>query len=273
MTTGFMEHGDLEREENHMQPEPVISVILPVYNEEGNIGLLIGELISLFQTTVEYPYEIILVDDASIDRSIEVAQTAAARLNTSDRLHILTMQARAGQSAALMRGINAASGTLIITMDADLQHDPADIPKLLDKMNDADMVCGTRHYRSDGAARALCSKTANAFRNLMTGGVTPDAGCTFRVMRRSCVPPLRSLEGRLCGCEFFFHPLLLRKRGFTIDYCAITHRMRGSGTSRYRLLRGRFIKGLIACMKVRRMVGQKKATEAVPCRDYFLQRR
>jgi dolichol-phosphate mannosyltransferase len=243
------------------QPRPFISVVVPVHNEEGNIGRLIGEIIGVLERNNRYPFEIIVVDDASTDRSAEAARAAAPEAEAAGRpvrLTIIAMPARAGQSEALMTGIEAAAGALIVTMDADLQHDPADIPRLIGELGKQDMVCGVRKNRRDGLARMFCSRAANSFRNLLTGDRTLDSGCTFRVMRSTCVPLLRPLRGQLFGCEYFFHPLTLRYNGCKVKEYAITHRERTSGKSNYRLIRGRAIMGLMASLKIRRVLALKK---------------
>jgi dolichol-phosphate mannosyltransferase len=238
-----------------MEPQPYLSVVLPVYNENKTIGILIREISSVIETVIRKPYEIIVADDASDDGSVEAAQEAAPAAAT---LHIIKAVARSGQSATLMRGIAAAAGELIVTMDADLQHDPADIPSLLDKINGRDMICGIRKTRSDGAFRALCSKIANAFRNLVTGDSTEDSGCTFRVMRKECITTLLPLQWHLFGCEFFFHPVFLRCRGFKVGQCEISHKPRASGNSKYRLMQGRLMRGVAACIWARYLLGRIK---------------
>ena len=238
-----------------MIPRPYLSVVLPVYNENKTVGVLIREISRVIETVIRKPYEIIVVDDASDDRSVEAAQEAAP---ATSALRILKADVRSGQSAALMRGMTAAAGEFIVTLDADLQHDPADIPALLEKMHGYDMICGIRKRRSDGALRALCSKIANTFRNLMTGDSTRDSGCTFRVVRKKCIATLFPLQGHLFGCESFFHPIFLRSRGFTVGQCEVSHKPRMSGHSKYRLMRGRLMRGVAACIWARYILGRIK---------------
>ncbi len=234
-----------------------ISIVLSVHNEENNIGVLIKEIAAVFENTIRKPYEIIVVDDASDDKSIAVIQDAKNFLSSSSflvNINLLTQSVRSGQSKALMRGMTAAQGALIVTMDADLQHDPADIPKLLEKMVSYDMLCGIRKNRSDGLARRVCSKIANAFRNWITGDSITDSGCTFRIMRKECVAAFQPIDGCLFGCEFFFHPVFARRKGFRVGEAEVHHRQRTSGKSNYRLMRGRFMRGIAACIRARRLL-------------------
>jgi len=246
-----------------MQTGPFISIVLPVHNEEKNIGVLLAEIASVFENNIRKSYEIITIDDASDDTSIAVAEkfrnekscsSCADSFLLPDNIHIFSQPFRSGQSKALMRGMTTAKGALIVTMDADLQHDPSDIPKLLEKMDSYDMICGIRKGRSDGIARLLCSKIANAFRNMITGDSISDSGCTFRIMRKECVAACMPIDGKLFGCEFLFHPLFVRRRGFRVGETVVSHRLRSAGKSNYKLIRGRFLRGIAACIRVRKIL-------------------
>jgi dolichol-phosphate mannosyltransferase len=243
-----------------------ISVVLPVHNEENSIGLLLSEIALVFETTVRRPYEIIVVDDSSDDASVAVIEKFADG-RCIDRpgesrsflanFELLSQPVRAGQARALMRGMEAARGGVIVTMDADMQHDPADIFRFLEAMEKFDMVCGVRKSRSDGRARLVCSKIANAFRNLITGDSIADSGCTFRALRRECLPAFAGTDGRLFGCEFFFHPLFARRKGFCVGEIDINHRPRRGGRSNYQLMRGRFLRGMAACFRARKLLAKR----------------
>jgi dolichol-phosphate mannosyltransferase len=250
-----------------MQTDPCISIVLPVHNEGTTIGILLTEVVAVLENRVQKPYEIIVVDDASQDESVVAVEKFKKELVRPDQQQIksylknillLTQTVRSGQSKALMRGMAAAQGALIITMDADLQHDPADIPRLLEKMDTLDMVCGVRKNRSDGLVRHTCSKIANAFRNRVTGDSIRDCGCTFRIIRKNFIEILKPLDGRLFGCEFFFHPLMLRRSGLRVGELAVVHRRRTSGKSNYKLMRGRFFRGIAACIRLRRILAHHK---------------
>jgi dolichol-phosphate mannosyltransferase len=233
-----------------------ISVILPVYNECENIIPLIKGIIDVFGNIIRKKYEIIVVDDASIDGSsgeVKKFWSILKQKIQSDflvEIKVISHKERAGQSAALSTGIKTASGKFLLTMDADMQHDPADIPVFVDAIQACDMVCGIRKNRSDGLLRLLCSGVANIFRNIVTGDNIHDSGCTFRLMKRECIPYILLLDGKLYGCEFFFHPLLIRRNGFKVREVKICHRSRKTGRSNYGLIAGRFMNGLKAIFQV-----------------------
>jgi dolichol-phosphate mannosyltransferase len=239
-----------------MQEKIWLSVVLPVYNEQGAIGPLLREISATLRNEVEKPAEIIVVDDASTDASIEEVERVIsdwadpeAGYNSDERLllRIIPFSSSTGQARALREGFLAAQGSLILSMDADGQYDPADIPRLIEMVDTFDMVCGIRDRRTDGIARLVCSKIANGFRNLITNDSIKDAGCTFRVMRRECRDHIASLSGTLTGNDFFFHPLIARSGGFRVGEVRVRHRSRVAGGSRYHLVRGRLISGIRAC--------------------------
>ena len=245
------------RDEVIMPSTPYISLVMPMRNEENNISHLLREIFSVFDETVRKSYEIIIVDDASDDRGDAVINEEykryTARRTTSflAGISVLRLSVRSGQFKALLRGISEAKGDYIATMDSDLQYDPADIPALLRKMDSCDMICGVRTVRHDTEARRVCSKIANGFRNLLTGDSTSDSGCMFRVMRAECVAAILLYDGRLFGSEALFFPLLVRRKGFRIGEMPVAHRRRGSGKSRYHLVRGRLFSGIAACCRIR----------------------
>jgi dolichol-phosphate mannosyltransferase len=240
-----------------MLPNSHISLVMPMHNEAENIGPLLREIIAVFDMTVKINYEIIIVDDASSDGSIAMVEQEKNRYFTDQKpvylseIALLRQPVQSGQFKALIRGISEAGGDLIITMDSDLQQDPADLPRLLQMMEAYDLVCGVRAARHDGIARRICSKIANGFRNMITGDSTADSGCMFRVMRAACVAAILPCDGRLFGCEALFFPLLIRRKGFRVREAPVTHRRRGNGKSRYHLVRGRLLSGIAACLKVR----------------------
>jgi dolichol-phosphate mannosyltransferase len=252
----------MDRGVTDMAHDIALSIVLPVRNEASCVGVVLREIIAVFEQSLPKPGEIIVIDDASRDASIKVVEAAvkdaASRRGLFDpsggvKVSHFILPEQCGQSQALMKGLLAARGELIVSMDADGQYDPYDIPRFLGKMTALDMLCGVRKNRKDTIARILFSRVGNAFRNRITNDSIKDAGCTLRVMRKSCVPALAPYQGTLYGNEFFFHPLILRKRGFRVNETEVSHRPRLAGKSNYNLFRGRALRGLLACMKARRL--------------------
>ena len=245
-----------------------LSIVLPVHNESGCIASLLREIVDVCVSELHVSAEVIVVDDASDDDSAAIVDAIASEVNcptehgntTRPFIRLIRHAVCIGQSGTLMDGFVAAKGEIIISMDADGQFDPHEIPRLLQRMDSCDMVCGVRHRRRDGLIRKGCSVIANSFRNLVTRDSISDAGCTFRSMRSCCVKVLLPFQGKLSGCEFFFHPLMVRNAGFRIGEIDVRHRPRAAGKSNYRLLRGRMGRGFRACIRVRDLLRRCPAT-------------
>ena len=226
-----------------MQKEPSYSVILPVYNEAGNLARLIDEINTAIAPSAGERYEIIAVDDCSTDDSLNQLRQIEAN---NPRLRIITHRMNCGQSAALVSGLRAARGDIIITMDADGQNDPADIPALLDVLApDVDAVCGVRRKRLDTTVRRISSRVANGFRNAVTGDKLADAGCGFRAMRRNVIVELPAFNG-----IHRFLPTVLRYQGFRVIEVPIGHRPRTWGQSKYGI-GNRMVRGMVDCLAMR----------------------
>ena len=242
-----------------------LSLILPMYNESGCIGRLLREIIYVCMNDLRVNAEIIVVDDASEDTSTAIVENFVSKMMGETELNslhkptikLIRHKIRKGQSDTLMDGFTVAQGEILVSMDADGQFDPREIPRLLELMKKFDFVCGVRQNRCDGLLRKFISLTANCFRNMITGDTASDVGCTFRSMRRGCVESLLPYQGKLSGCEFFFHPLILRRSGFRVGEVGVSHRPRSAGKSTYRLIRGRMGRGLEACIKIRELLSQK----------------
>jgi glycosyltransferase involved in cell wall biosynthesis len=229
-----------------------LSLILPVYNEEGNLKRLLEELLAMLRS-VHRQAEIIVVDDASTDGSGRVASGFAA---AHARVRVVVHSHNCGQSAAFASGFAAAEGALIVTMDADGQHDPADVPLLLAALKPGvDAVCGFRKKRLDSWTRRASSAIANGFRNLITGDRISDAGCTLRIVRREALAEIPRFNGM-----HRFLPTLLRYQGFTVAEVAVSHRPRLWGVSKYGI-RNRLLRGVVDCFAMRWW-----KRRALPCR-------
>lgn len=221
---------------------PKLSIIFPVYNEEHNLEPLLKELERTMAQS-SYSHEIICVDDGSQDSSLRILQKMQ---QTRDNLQVLRHTRNYGQSAAFASGFQVARSPVIITMDADLQHDPADIPRLLQALTpDTAMVCGVRANRRDTWIKRFSSQAANAFRNRVVGGRITDAGCTFRAIRREALREIPVFNG-----IHRFLPSILCMQGLQVKEMAVNHRPRVSGVSKYGI-GNRLWRGLLDCAAMR----------------------
>lgn len=202
-----------------------LSIILPVYNEQGSLEKLYQELKAVL-TAGGFDYEIIAVNDGSKDRSFEVLQILAAQ---DPRFKVLNFRRNYGQTAALSAGIDLASGDILIPLDADLQNDPADIPKFLAKMKEGfDVVSGWRKQRKDNWTRKLPSQMANWLISISTGVKLHDYGCTMKAYKRDLVKDIQ-----FYGEMHRFMPAYASWYGARIAEIAVNHRERKFGKSKY----------------------------------------
>ena len=171
-----------------------ISIVIPVYNEEENVPILYDKLREVLEK-IPYDYEIIFVDDGSIDRTREIVEKIASK---DKKVKVIEFARNFGQTPAMMAGMDYATGDVIVTMDGDLQNDPEDIPRLLEKIEEGyDVVSGWRKNRQDAAiSRKLPSKIANWLIGKMTGVKIHDYGCTLKAYRSDVIKKVR-LYGEL----------------------------------------------------------------------------
>ena len=224
------------------KPDLSLSVVIPVFNEKDNLQPLLEELVSVIRP-LGHSFEILCVDDASTDQSLQLLTHLRAQY---PELRILRHRVNSGESAAQASGFACARGDIIITMDADLQNDPHDIPALLEALRPGvAAVAGVRRQRLDDLTRRISSRTANAFRNWMTGDKIADAGCTFRALRRSAVGELPVFNGL-----HRFIPTLLRRQGYQVVELLVNHRPRTRGQSKYGV-GNRLWRGLRDCFGIR----------------------
>ena len=213
-----------------MQP-PLISVVLPVYNEAATLPELFERLGRVAHSLqAQYAFEFICVDDGSADDTVIVAGRLAAG---DPRVTVVPLRRNYGQTAALLAGFERARGAIVISMDADLQHFPEDIPLLLAKIEEGyDVVCGWRADRREGAVRRWPSAAANWLIRRLTGMTVHDIGTTFRAYRGDFVSQMQ-----LLGEHHRFIPVLARHLGATLAEVRIQNIERPVGASNYGLSR------------------------------------
>ncbi len=225
------------------KPRPEISVVIPAYNEEDCIGECLEEVRGVMEN-LGRSYEMIVVDDGSIDRTFEVLREKRASMPL---LRAFRFASNRGQTTAMRAGFERARGELIVTMDADLQNDPADIPRLLSMMEGHDAVCGRRVKRADPLVKRVSSRVANRVRNWLTHENIQDTGCTLKVFRAECVKQLKLFDGM-----HRFLPTLLRLEGCRVAEMDVNHRPRRAGATKYNV-RNRLFAGLRDLFAVRWM--------------------
>ena len=202
-----------------------LSVVIPVYNEKDNLLPLHDQLIFAIEP-IGVSYEIIYVNDGSTDGSEEILQDIQAGSPVTAVLHL---RRNFGQTAAMSAGFDRAGGEVVVTMDADLQNDPADIPRLLEPLKDHDIVSGWRKDRKDAFwARRLPSRIANRLISWITGVHLRDYGCTLKAYRREVVENLE-----LWGDHHRFAPAVASWMGVRVSEIEVNHRPRVRGVSKY----------------------------------------
>ena len=207
--------------ENH----PIdISVVVPVYNEEENLPVLIPQIAEVLGPLGK-TYEMIFVDDGSQDHSRRLLKEMALQY---PQIRILGFKKNCGETAAGAAGIKEARGGIVITIDADLQNDPKDIPRMLDYLKEYDMVTGWRQKREDSWVKRITSRIANRIRNSLSGEEIQDSGCTFRAYKRECLQDIKLYKGM-----HRFIPTLVKMEGYRVIEIPIAHHPRKFGVSKY----------------------------------------
>lgn len=225
-------------------PPPRLSLVVPIRDEADNLERLLDEIAAVLAPAVVC--EVLLVDDASRDASRSVMQGWKQR-HGARWLRILCLERKAGQSGALMAGIEQADGPLIATMDGDLQNDPRDLLAMLDLLRDPAIagVSGIRAARRDPYVRRLSSRIGNVVRNALTGDRVTDSACGIKMFRREywlCVP-------RFDGMHRFM-PTLVRYAGGEVLEVEVEHRPRVAGRPKYGI-GNRAWRGLADCLAMR----------------------
>lgn len=211
--------------------QPYLSVVVPLYNEEGNVAELHRRIYEAVQK-IGRPFEIIFIDDGSSDKTIDMTVSLSP-------LTLIRFRKNFGQTAAFDAGIKAAKGEIIITLDGDLQNDPADIPLLLEKIDEGyDVVSGWRHKRKDSLMKRFFSRGANLLRTVLVKDGIHDSGCSLKAYRRECFK-----EVDLFGEMHRFMPALLALDGFRVTEVKVSHHPRVHGVTKYNWKRA--IKGFV----------------------------
>ncbi|MBW2361667.1 MAG: glycosyltransferase family 2 protein [Deltaproteobacteria bacterium] len=203
----------------------MLSVVIPVYNEAENLLPLTEEVTDAL-LGLEDPWEILFVDDGSADATPQILAELASK---EERIKVLRLRRNFGQTAAMMAGLDHASGGVIVVLDGDGQNDPADIPLLLETLAQGfDIVSGWRRDRHDGWLRTQLSKLANGLISRFTGVQLHDIGCSLKAYRREVI---RSV--RLYGEMHRFVPIYASWWGAAVTEVPVNHRARTSGSSNY----------------------------------------
>ena len=219
-----------------MSENKKISVVVPLYNEEGNVKNLHAKILSACQN-LGREFEIIFIDDGSKDKTVENCQGLSP-------LKLIEFRRNFGQTAAFDAGIKNAEGDIIITMDGDLQNDPADIGLLLEEMEKGfDIVSGWRFNRKDNFSKKFFSRGANLLRKILIHDKIHDSGCSLKAYRKECFADVD-----LFGEMHRFIPALLELQGYKVGEVKVSHHPRVSGVTKYNWKRG--MKGFVDMVSI-----------------------
>ena len=218
-----------------------VSIVIPIYDEEGSIPELYASVKKVMEST-SYPWELVFIDDGSRDGSLRLLE----EIQKGDaRVIVVAFRRNFGQTAALAAGFDYSTGDVVVTMDGDLQNDPADIPMMLGIIKDCDVVSGWRKKRKDPfLTRRLPSRLANGLISFVTGVRLHDYGCTLKAYRREVIKDIR-----LYGDMHRFIPAIASWVGADIREVETTHHPRRYGTSKYGL--GRTVRVVLDLMTVK----------------------
>lgn len=203
-----------------------ISFVVPVYNEEESLNPLFDELLKVGNSIGSF--ECVFVNDCSNDRSKEIIN--GFKKQYADLVQTIHLDQRSGQTFAMRQGIDRTKGSVICTLDADLQNDPNDIPRMMDKLKENyDCVCGWRKNRQDKPIKAFFSKFGNILQRSITGLTIHDVSCTLRVFNRNVADKIAlNREG-----QHRFIPLSLALQGYKVGEIVSNHRQRQYGYTKY----------------------------------------
>ncbi len=219
-----------------MEYQKELSVVVPLFNEEGNVKELHKKIKEALEKLGK-SYEIIFVDDGSKDKTVEESRGLSP-------LKLIEFRKNFGQTAAFDAGIKEAQGEIIITMDGDLQNDPADIGLLLEEMKKGyDVISGWRWQRKDTVAKKFFSRTANLLRKILIQDNIHDSGCSLKAYKKECFKDVD-----LFGEMHRFMPAILELQGYKVGEIKVSHHPRVHGKTKYNWKRG--IKGFVDMLSI-----------------------
>lgn len=209
-----------------MNEKPYLSLVIPAYNEQENIPTLL-QRVGASLALLNKPFEVILIDDGSTDQTPQMLADAMKELPW---LRVLRMVKNVGQSAAFEAGFEAARGEVIATIDADLQNDPEEIPRLAPMLDEqqVDMISGWRKERQDTNFRRWQSRQANKIRNWITEETINDSASSLKVYRAHAIKGIKLFRG-----AHRYFPTLVKMRGYKVYETPVKHSHRFAGTAKY----------------------------------------
>jgi len=231
-----------------VSPQIEYTVIIPVFNEEGSLAEL-QERLHLVMEGVDGGYEIIYVDDGSTDSSPDILKKLKS---SSGKIKIISFDKNRGKGPALQAAFKEAAGRWIITLDADLQNPPEEIPKLIQSKEVSDYIIGIRKNRKDNFIKIWAAITARLFRRIALGDVTIDAGCGLRIFKKEVVKTIPFFRN-----YFIYLTFLARAKGYTIREVSVRHDRRRAGKSKFGIFK-RAAQGCVDLWRVRRLPLVKK---------------
>jgi dolichol-phosphate mannosyltransferase len=226
-----------------MSDAPYLSLVIPAYNEQENIPVLLERVGAALAQTGR-SFEVLIVDDGSTDSTPKLLDDGMQKYPW---LRVLRMARNLGQSAAFEAGFKAARGEVIATIDADLQNDPEEIPRLLPMLDGYDMITGWRKDRHDTGFRRFQTRIANRIRNWLSDETIQDSASSLKLYKRHCVEGLKLFNGM-----HRFFPRLVKMRGYSVLETPVKHSQRYAGTAKYGL-RNRAWRAFIDLLAVRWM--------------------
>ncbi|HEX4794087.1 MAG TPA: glycosyltransferase family 2 protein [Humisphaera sp.] len=226
-----------------LEEAPYLSLVIPAFNEQETIAQLLARVESALMPLGK-PFEVVIIDDGSAD---DTPRLLGEAMKGRPWLRVLRLAQNSGQSAAFDAGFKAARGQIIATIDADLQNDPEEIPRLIPMLDGYDMINGWRRDRHDTPMRKLQSRIANRIRNWLSDETIQDSASSLKVYRRHCLEGIALYKGM-----HRFMPTLVKMRGYTVLEVPVKHSPRFAGTAKYGL-RNRALRAFVDLLAVRWM--------------------